>query len=197
VKQKQETAEAELAKLRAQVAQIELEKQRGEMKAQLVDQGYDPEVVLKMIDNHPVIKKAQEIVTNAEAKQIELQRQEAIAQDKEKLRSAPYYKELETEIDAFLKSNSQIDANTAYDFLLGRTMRMGKIDELKKTASKAAAADLQDKLKRGTPITGDSEDDNNIDPAQLLDRTSIEMAKAFGHDPKSIARYVKDKIKRK
>lgn len=197
IKSKFDSAEAELAKLKSEIAARELADQRKQMEEKLTNEGYDAKVILDMIDSHPSIKRAEEIAKSVEAEKKEIERREFLAEQKKSLEKAPYYKELESEIDTIVKGNPQSDIFTVYDFLLGRKMRTGEIEELKKTASKAAAADLQDKMKRGGVITGDSEGEDSIDVAQVLDRQSMEMAKAFGHDPKSIARYVKDKIKRK
>jgi hypothetical protein len=200
VKAKADKAEQELAALKAQLAEKELAEQKRDMEKQLVDAGLDADEVMKFINNHPVIKKAEEISRNAEAKANEIARQVSINQEKDTLRKEPYFNELEKEVDSIIASNPNTSLSVAYEFLLGRMMRTGKLNELKETTQKATQkatiADLQDKAMRGKSISGDGGEEEDVEPNRLLNKDGLELTRAWGNNAKNIAKYVKNQLKK-
>lgn len=118
----------------------------------------------------------------------------SLEKEKEPFKDKLYFKELEPEIDQIIKENAErgtdISVEAAYFYLRGQ-----RLEELmsKKTATavKSTIANIHDRAKRGvvTPdgSVGDDVDTTDVDTA---------MAKAFGNDPKKIAKYVKQQTKR-
>ena len=109
---------------------------------------------------------------------------------KETLRSKPYFKELEKDIDTMISQNNSIDVNTAYNYLRGV-----KLDELiantKSNAEKRTLANVQDSSKRRSVPSGAS-GNAGLDVGKILSKDDIEMAIAFGNDPRTIAKKVRE-----
>lgn len=200
VKEKADKAEQELAVLKAKLAEAELAQQKKDLEAKMLDAGYDADVMSEFINNHPSIKKAEEIVKNAEQEARKMERKIKLNDEKEALRSKPYFKELEKQIDEMTEKNPVLNVDTAYLFLLGKLMSSGKLDEITSTTSKSVKkstiADLQDKAKRGKAIHSDGGSDEDLDLNKILSKEEIEMTQAFGNDIKNIAKYVKNKLKK-
>jgi len=116
-------------------------------------------------------------------------------QEKAPLKDKIFFKELESEIDQLVTENAKrgVDVNveTAYHYLRGQ-----KLEELmgqeKGKAVKSTIADVQDRMKRGGIVTG-----SESASADIVDGINTAMAAAFGNDPKEIAKYVKQQIKRR
>jgi len=200
VKEKADKAEQELAVLKAKLAEAELAQQKRDLEAKMLEAGYDATVMSEFINNHPAIKKAEEISRNAEQEAQKMARKVKLSEEKDALRDKPYFKELEKQIDTMTANNPLLNVDTAYRFLLGDLMIAGKLDEIttstSKSAKKSAIADLQDKAKRGRTIHGDGGGEEDIDPNKVLGKEEQEMTRAFGNDIKDIARYVKTKLKK-
>lgn len=200
VKEKADKAEQELASLKAKLAEAELAQQKRDLEAKMTEAGYDSSVMSEFINNHPTIKKAGEIVKNAEQEAQKMARKVKLAEEKDSLKDKPYFKELEKQIDTMTANNPALNIDTAYRFLLGDLMATGKLDEItastNKSAKKSAIADLQDKAKRGRTIHSDGGGDEEFDPNKVLGKEAIEMTRAFGNDIKNVAKYVKTKLKK-
>lgn len=194
VKTRAEAAEAELATLKAERVEQEVANQRALMEAKLTEDGYDVDVINQIVNSHPSIVKAESVLKTIEAEKRDNERRNYIAGQKKALEKAPYFKEIESEIDNLLIQNPQTDVMVAYDYMLGKMMRTGEFEKMKSNASKNAIADMQDKLKRGRNITTDAED-GSVD-SSTLDKESMEMTRAFGIDPRIIAKYVKENQKK-
>jgi len=187
VLEKSKNMEAELTKLKAQIQQQGIEQQKNELKQKLTDEGYDADAITQAIDNHPAIKAAEKLLSEY-TRQIEVEKQ------KESIKNERFYKAVEKDVDELMKSNSNIDAKTAYRFIVG-----GQVDRLleeeKKSTAKETLAEIQDKQKRGSPLVSDSSIAETVDPARILDKEGLALSQAFGNDPKKIAQYVKTQTK--
>jgi hypothetical protein len=113
--------------------------------------------------------------------------EKTLAEQKKALREKPYYAELETEIDETLQKFPRTSPELAYKLAIGNN-----IDTLLKKASASTAqtvnANIADRANKGT-VTSDGAADSDI-------AIDMEMAAAFGNDPKDIRKYIK-KTKRK
>jgi hypothetical protein len=118
-----------------------------------------------------------------------------VEKQKEPLREKIYFKELEPEIDKMVQEGIEngniVNVDVAYNYLRGL-----KLEELmsKNTdaVKKGAIADMQDKLKRGVPTSSDSGQKNTT-----TINVNKQMAAIFGNDPKEIAQYKAEKLKRR
>jgi len=205
IKQKAESAETELANLRREIAERELAEQKRKIIQELAEEtGLDPDTLSTRIENHPEVRQAKKLLEERqreiERQKIEMKRMEIIAQQKESLKAAPYFAEIEKEADEIVKNNPQTDYLTAFDYLYGKALRTGKLDamksEVKKATEKSVIADFQDRQKRGYVGTSDSSSADSIDINKVLDRQAIELSNVFGNDPKDIAKYVKTHSKK-
>jgi len=155
--------------------------------------GIDPELINKAISNHPLIKQAEQLLTKTQ----EEQRQQWVKDDISNLhKEFPETVEIKTEQDLYsLPEWKEIYAYTQKGYELSdayyKVNKSKVLEKTQKDAEKRTIANVQDRLKRG--ITGAS-DNINGDDADASD-VDVEMARAFGNDPKEIAKYVKKTIK--
>lgn len=109
--------------------------------------------------------------------------------EKAALKDKPFFSELESEIETLVKSEASqgksINAQTAYKFLVGENL-----DRLLATTQQSTIASVQDKMKRGLPIS-DSDSSESGGKVQINQR----MANIFGNDPKEIMAYKKKHLK--
>jgi hypothetical protein len=173
---------------KAAVEYLRTQKQEREMAGELqhmLDENPDmTEAVAKRL-----LRQDQEIKA---IKQRDSQREfsTVIQSQKAELKDKPFFKELEADIDKMVAAAPGIDVKTAYNYLKGE-----RFDELleqaKKNTKKSTIADLHDKAKRG--ITSSSEGlGDDVDVSGV----DVNMARAFGNDPKEIAKYKKQALKR-
>jgi len=141
----------------------------------------DPEKLKQLIEENPAIK---------EAKRIQFENQ--IAKQKEAFKEKRFFKQLEPEIDNLLRTIPNVDVRTVYNYLVGE-----KLDELlekeKQNVKKSTIADIADKSKRSA---GNVSSDGGVDDVDISN-IDIDMARAFGNDPKEIAKYKKQHMKRR
>lgn len=113
-----------------------------------------------------------------------------VVKQKAELKDKPFFNELEADIDKMIAAAPGVDVKTAYNYLRGERFE-DLVEQAKKSAKKSTIADLHDKAKRG--ITSSSEGvGEDIDIADV----DVNMARAFGNDPKDIAKYKKQALKR-
>jgi hypothetical protein len=125
-----------------------------------------------------------------EQRDVSRERQTVLLSQKTELKDKPFFKELEADIDKMIAAAPGVDVKTAYNYLRGE-----RFDELLKQAKdntkKSTIADLHDKAKRG--ITSSSEGlGEDVDTSDV----DVSMARAFGNDPKEIAKYKNQALKR-
>lgn len=174
-------AKAAVEYLRTQKQEREM---AGELQQMITDNPGMTEAVAKRL-----LKQEQEIKA---IKQRDNQREfsTVLLSQKTELKDKPFFKELEADIDKMVAAVPGIDVKTAYNYLKGE-----RFDELleqaKKNTKKSTIADLHDKAKRG--ITSSSEGlGDDVDTSDV----DVNMARAFGNDPKDIAKYKKQALKR-
>ncbi|MFW9968628.1 MAG: hypothetical protein ACFFDF_00410 [Candidatus Odinarchaeota archaeon] len=111
-----------------------------------------------------------------------------IDEQKKALKDKPFFSELESDIDNLIKdtinSGQSVDVETAYKYLCGEKLPE-LLENAKTNASKSTIADIQDVRRRGGVVKSDG----GADDVDISD-VDLNMAKAFGNDPKEIAKYV-------
>lgn len=197
IKEKADKAEAELSELRAKLAERELETGRDKLEKQLLQDGYDTDTVTKISET--AFKQAKENLDKTKAETEKLLMMSKRASEKETLSKKPFYKEIEKDLDVFMAdpNNSRIPAEVAYKLMLGDFASSDRYQEMIKNTKQSAIADYQDSTKRTGQIKSDATPSNDVDVNSILDEKSIEMTRAFGLDPKKIAKYVADTLKKK
>lgn len=117
-----------------------------------------------------------------------------LEKEKEPFKEKLYFKELEPEIDQLIAENAQkgidISVEATYFYLRGQKLEELMSKETEKTV-KSTVANIHDRARRGV-VTQDSSHGDDLDTSEV----DVEMAKAFGTDPKKIASYVKKQTKR-
>lgn len=118
---------------------------------------------------------------------------EKVQQQKESLKKDPFYEKISPEMDKVLKEQPNLDPQTVFYYLKGQ---MG--DELyKETVNKTAkttVANIQDGMRRRNVPSSSG---GASDTLSVLSKEGLEMASAFGNDPREIAKYVKSMKKKK
>jgi hypothetical protein len=202
VKQKAEKldkVERENAELKIKLAEQELTQQKALLKKELEADGYGEEVITK-IDNHPAIKKAQEVLNEARLESQKAMLLSRRSVEKDSLRSEPFFKEIEPEIDKLLlvPTNAGVTVETIYEFLLGKMARNGKLAEIKSTTRKAVISEMADKAKRGTPhIASESAASETVDVDKYMDDSILAMTQMFGNKTEDIKKYMAKEFKNK
>lgn len=124
------------------------------------------------------------------------ERERAYQTQKAALKDKPFFNELETEIDRIyqdgLKNGNVLDLNTLYSFAFG-SRGPELIEQVRKNASQSALAQVQDRARRGVVGQDSNHNDDDIDMSDV----DLEMASAFGNDPKEIAKYKHQQTKRR
>jgi hypothetical protein len=157
----------------------------------------EQEQITEMLQSNIPEAVAKELLESRKFRE-EAQKKEYDAQiEKQKavLRDQPYFIALEPEIDALISDSKsrgqQINVAVAYNYLRG-----AKMDELMKKADekkeKSTVANIQDRMKRPGSITADSTTGDSADISNI----DLDMAAAFGNDPKEIAKYVNKSMRR-
>jgi hypothetical protein len=158
---------------------IKQRKEEAERKA-YTDAGIDPDMLNQAINNHPAIRQAQDITNKAR-----------IDSEIASLQGKSFFKELEPEIRRTLEVNPSLNAVDVYSYIKGV-----KADELlvnaKTMAEKRTTANIAERKSRGLTDTADG----NLDTDVELTAEGMEMAQAFGNDPKKIATHVKNSKRR-
>lgn len=129
-------------------------------------------------------------------RQQQLQRHSDIQTQKASLKNEPFFIELEKEVDSMLANNPDVDAKTAFYYLRG-LKSPELLAKLSKEAEKRTTANIHDRMKRGGVIRSDGGSADDVDVNTVLSREGLEMALAFGNNPKDVARYVKSQTKKK
>ena len=88
---------------------------RALQEQRLHDQGIDPSIINQVIENHPIVRQAKQTLAQTQ---------------KEAFKDKPFFGELEPDIDRMMASNPNLDAQTAYSYLLGEKMLNGGSDAL-------------------------------------------------------------------
>ena len=136
--------------------------------------GVPTEVAQRILENE---QKVQSLEQRDQAREHEA----TILKQKEELKNKPFFKDLEQEIDG-LTATGSIDANIAYNYLLGQ-----KFEELtakeRQLTEKRTIANIADRGKRAVET-----DLTDKTPEQVLTANEIKYAHAFGLNPKDVAK---------
>lgn len=118
-----------------------------------------------------------------------------IEKQKVALKDRPFFVELEPDIDVLIKDSKSkgqlIDVEVAYKYLRGDKMEE-LLSKTKDDTTKRVVADIHDRAKRAGGISPDAGGADDVDISDI----NIDMAAAFGNDPKDIAKYVKKQTRR-
>ncbi|MFA4854194.1 MAG: hypothetical protein WC616_02455 [Candidatus Omnitrophota bacterium] len=117
-----------------------------------------------------------------------------LEKEKEPFKDKLYFKDLEPEIDQLIAENAQkgidISVEATFNYLRGKNLDELMSKETEKTV-KSTIANIHDRARR-TVVNQDSSHGDDLDTSEV----DVEMANAFGTDPKKIASYVKKQTKR-
>jgi len=103
---------------------------------------------------------------------------------------------LESEVDAIVNANPDADFENMYYWLKGKKGK--ELDaKMAKNVEKRTIANLHDRSRRKSIRRSDGGSSDNLTPSSVLDRDSIDMAIAFGNDPREIAKYVRKNNKKR
>lgn len=110
--------------------------------------------------------------------------------------SSKYFSMVESEVDSIIANNPDLDYVTAYNHTVG-----AKINQLEKELSskveKRTIANIHDRARRKSVGGSDGGSDETVSPSSYLDKASMDMSIAFGNDPREVAKYVKNNLKKK
>ena len=139
-----------------------------------------------------------------EAIRAAVQRELSVTQERDRahqaqkaaLKDKPFFTELEGEIDRIyqdgIQSGNVLDLNTLYAWAFGQR-GPELIEKATKNATQSALAQVQDRARRGVVGQDNNHSDDDVDMSDI----DMEMASAFGNDPKEIAKYKHQQTKRK
>lgn len=192
--------EMEQARQEIQAQKIELQQQASEKK--IVQEYLNPTKVFEYADEHNVTEQQAEKILRYEAQRMvdaeKLRVREKFTKlqsDKNELRKDKYFHLLEKEVDAIVDADPSIDYKAVYYYHRG--LRSDEFDkQLAKNVEQRTVAKIHDRARRRN-IKGDAGNDSLLAPTEILDKDSLEMTMAFGHDPREIAKYVKQNSKKK
>jgi len=186
--------EEELAKREAAIREAEIQRQveNDMLSPEKIwdyadENGISEEMARKFLQQEAVLK-SQQMKLEAEA------RQTRVLHQKEALQKDPLYHHFESEIDEILRNNPDVDANVAFDYVVGKN-RPRLTEILSQKAEKKTLANVQDRMKRRG--IGSSDAGNSSNYVSLLTKDDVELCNAFGTNPKKIALYVKNEMKRR
>lgn len=127
--------EAELSRLKLEMANKDIETKRQQIKAKLESDGYDIKEIDEYINSSPVMadlqQTAQQVkaqLDSLKAQEVAIKAKERIAQEKLELTTKPYYSILSERVDSILASAPQLQSSVAYRLALGEAIESGKID---------------------------------------------------------------------
>lgn len=190
--------EEELAKREAAIRQMEMERQ-------ILSEHLTPEKVWEYAEEHGVSEDIARKLLNMEAQQkaneerIKYQAvldRTSIQRDSHK--DDPLYHEFREDIEALLRDRPDVEFETAYGYVIGSNAK--KISEiLTKKASiqteKQTVANFQDKMKRRGIKSSDASNTPNY--TSILTNEDLDLCNAFGTNPQSIAKHVKNEIRKR
>lgn len=113
---------------------------------------------------------------------------------KEELKNEPFFNELEKDLDVLLLQQPNVDIHTAYEYLIGKNYKTLIANE-KSNVEKRTIANMQDRAKRKTFSADGGSSEASV--SSVLSPDGIEMANAFGVDPRKVAKRVQEQNKNK
>jgi len=110
----------------------------------------------------------------------------SVYQEKDKLRTKPFFAELEKELDKIIESDPNVNVSGAYKYLVGEHYERLTSSKSKDT-EKRTIANIQDRSKRRA-INSNSE--GSTDTTEALTSVGKKMAIAMGVDPRKVSKRV-------
>ena len=191
--------ESEKAIIEAEKKKIDEEKQK--LKLVEIERKHIENITQDMVDNvvsnynvSPEI--AYRLLANEAKETAQKEKEEFIQKfsqrqaQKEELKSKPFFKELEKDIDDMVRQDPNIDIATAYTYLRGAKLE-DLLDTSKKTTEKRVIADIQDRARRKTQTSSESSSDNTSSLSDFGKKAAMFM----GLDPREVAKTIKQRNK--
>lgn len=156
---------------------------------------------VKYASENNMSEEAAKRLIETETKLKELEQKEKVREfqldinkQKKELEKEPFFNDLEEEIDTLvndsLSKGEMINVDAAYRFLVGKNIN-NLLSKAKNQTQKQTIANIHDRANRGVSTSSDGVGDD-VDISGI----DMEMANAFGNDPKEIAKYKKSKLKK-
>lgn len=195
------SAFAKLRRKEEELAKREAAIREAEMKRQVEEDMLNPDKIWEYADENGITEDMarkflkQEALLRTQQLKIEAEaRQTRVLQQKEELKKNPLYQHFESEVDEILFTNPDVDAKVAFDYVVGKNSH--KLTEIfSQKAEKRTLANVQDRMKRRGVSTSDAGSSTNH--VSILSSDDLELCSVFGTDPKKIAKYVKNELKRR
>lgn len=202
-KEARQKVEKELEAEKQKLSEMRMEIEQKQAEKKIIDEYLNPQKVSDYAyDNDLTESQAKERLEFEARKVIDKQKMEVqekfnrLQSQKNSLRKDKYFNLLEKEVDEVISKDSRLDFTTVYYHLKG--MKSEELEkQLAKNVEKRTIANLHDKSRRKNIRSGDGGNTALVNPSSVLSKEGMEMANAFGHDPREIAQYVTKNSKRK
>lgn len=146
----------------------------------------DPKIIEELIEKNPVVQQAKQLT---EKQRFQDEVNELATEFKEVFERDIAETDVSEEV---IRHREQTGKSLSEAFFyLNRKNLKSFMQDAKKKAEKQTIANIHDRARRGV-ISNDGGVGEDIDTTDI----DIEMAMAFGHDPREIAKYKKSKLKR-
>lgn len=187
--------EAERMELQKLKQEIEAEKQEKKIREEYLSQDKiwekaDEEGVSESVAKKLLEVEAKEMI-EAEKRKVR-ERFEFVENEKKQLQSDEFYNEIAPEMEKILVQRPDLNPSTVYYHLKGQ-MANELFRKQTKNVEKRTIANIQDGMRRRNLPTSSG---GASDTLSVLSKEGIEMANAFGVDPREVAKKVK-KAKKK
>jgi hypothetical protein len=187
--------EAERMELQKLKQEIEAEKQERKIKEEYLSQDKiwakaDEEGVSETVARKLLEVEAKEVI-EAEKRKVR-ERFELVENEKRQLQKDEFYNEIAPEMEKILVQRPDLNPSTVYYQLKGQ-MANELFKKASKDAEKRTIANVQDGMRRrNVPLSSGGASDT----LSVLSKEGLEMANAFGNDPREVAKRVKQARKK-
>lgn len=191
-RKKFEAQHMELQKLKQE---IEAEKQERKIKEEYLTQEKiwakaDEEGVSEAVARKLLEVEAKEVI-EAEKRKVR-ERFELVENEKKQLQKDEFYNEIAPEMEKILAQRPELNPTTVYYHLKGQ-MANELFKKASKNAEKRTIANVQDGMRRRNVPSSSG---GASDTLSVLSKEGLEMANAFGVDPREVAKRVKQARKK-
>ena len=197
-KEAQEKVKEELNRIeieKAELKKLQVERQAIEVETRIKNELLTEDNISNLEINEGVSRDVAIRLLNSEAEKLisdernkVTKRFTMIQNQKDKLRTDEFYNFIENDVDEIVKNNPNVDFETAYNYTVGQRYRELK-DKVNKRNQSNTIANFQDRMRR-KPVNSDN-GGTALKKQPELSQTGIEMANAFGNDPKLVAKRLK------
>jgi hypothetical protein len=187
--------EAERMELQRLKQEIEAERQERKIREEHLTQEKiwekaDAEGVSESVARKLLEVEAKELIESEKRKVRE--RFELVENEKKQLQKDEFYNDIAPEMEKILAQRPDLNPSTVYYHLKGQ-MANELFKKASKNAEKRTIANVQDNMRRRNVPTSSS---GASDTLSVLSKEGLEMANAFGNDPREVAKRVKQARKK-